>query len=96
MESNKLNAHQIVTGRNARWHGEVMPSAIRDHGVNRPFAAAQTVVSNFEPLKSTRASRGRIVDLGKIVLDWACYMLTLYFIVCSLFLEITHLYDSLQ
>lgn len=37
--TNDLNAHKVLTGGNARWHGEGGPPVILEQGVHAPLPA---------------------------------------------------------
>ena len=67
MESQNLNAQEILAGRNARGHVEVDPAVVRDHVVHAPLAAAliEAVLPDLEPVLPCRAAGRRVVDLGE-------------------------------
>lgn len=71
MEGDQLDAHEIVAGRDAARHVEVVPSAVLDHGVDGPHPAAEAALSNLEPAETGSPCGGGIVNLGKIDHDWA-------------------------
>ena len=56
MKGQKLDTQQVFAGSNAAGHGEVVPTVICDHRVDGPFSVGETVVGDFEPLKTRRAS----------------------------------------
>jgi len=71
VKSDEFDSHEIVAGSYAGGHGEVVPSAIGDHGIDSPSATIQTVLSNLKPLKATGSSSSGIVNLGEVDHDRA-------------------------
>jgi hypothetical protein len=72
VQSNQFNTHEVVSWGHTGGHVEVVPAAVRDHGVYSPLAVCETIVCDLEPLESSRAGRGGVVYFGKPVTDRAC------------------------
>jgi hypothetical protein len=70
MQCNNLNAHEVIARCNTRWHSEVMPPCVRNHGIHSPLAVREAILRNFEPLQTCSAGSCSIVDFGEIVLNW--------------------------
>lgn len=69
MQSDKLNAHEVLSRSDTSGHGEVVPSSIRNHSVDSPFAICQTIVGDFKPLQTCGSGRSGTIDFGKPVAD---------------------------
>lgn len=66
MKRDQLNAHQVVTRRNARRHREVGPPLVGDHVVDAPYAVVQTVFGHLEPFQAGSSGGGCVVNLCEV------------------------------
>jgi hypothetical protein len=71
VQRQQLDAHQVVAGRDALRHGEVVPAVVADHLVDGPDAARQALLGNLEPPQAVGGGGRGVVDLGEVDLDRA-------------------------
>lgn len=67
VQSEQLNAEQVLARGDALGHVEVVPAAALDHAVDGPLATAgvEVVLGDLEPAQALVRAGGSVVDLGE-------------------------------
>lgn len=69
----QLSAHEVITRRDATWHGESSNTLVGNHLVDSPRSkiGIESVLIDLEPLEAGHVRLQRGVDLGEVNHDWA-------------------------
>lgn len=77
VKRDQLDTHQVVARRNARWHREVVPPLVGDHGVDGPLAVVQTLLGYLEPFQACGPGGRCVVHLGEVNGDGAFILISM-------------------
>ena len=72
VQSEQLDAHQVLAGGDARRHVKVVPAVVGDHLVDGPHAVVDAALGDLEPLLAAGRGRSGIADLGEVDRNGAC------------------------